>query len=126
MASERPWLPLYAADLLTDDKWLALSPAQRGIYIQLLAHQWLTQGKGFDDDEWALFLKSGAPGWLDEKDGEWTGFLARIDILFPKDKQGRRRNPRLQEEWNRSVQVRKAKSEGGKHGAEVRWGKDDK
>ena len=126
MASDRPWFACYAADLITSDKWLTLSPAQRGLYMQLLAHQWLAKGHGFEDDDWGLFLKSGAAGWIDEKDGEWGGLLARLDSLFPKGKDGRRRNPRLHEEWQKSTQVQKAKSEGGKHGAQVRWGHGDK
>lgn len=36
----RPWFSFYAADWLADGVVMAMTPAERGVYIQLLAIQW--------------------------------------------------------------------------------------
>ena len=113
------WMPLYCRDLLVDDAWLRLSPAQRGIFTALLCHQWIKKGTGLPADTFDCFLLSGAPGWIDEKDSEWQTFP--LDALFPVDKKDqRRRNARCHSEWLTRVDRHTALSEAGKRGVEER------
>lgn len=41
MAADLPWFPLYVSDLQTDEAYLSLSHAQRGMYLDLLCWQWI-------------------------------------------------------------------------------------
>lgn len=44
MAEKLPWFPLYVYDLLTDDKYLRMTWAERGVYLHLMCLQWIGGG----------------------------------------------------------------------------------
>jgi len=113
-------MKLMVKDLLTDDKFLALSPAQKSFYVVLICHQWLAKGKGLTDDSTLLYLNSMAAGWEDEQGPEWQGFMSRLDQLFPKDKRGQRHNPKTAKMLEKEMTAQKGRSLGGKHTAQRR------
>lgn len=113
-------MKLLVKDLLTDDKFLRLSPTQKSFYVVLICHQWLAKGKGLEDDVTMLYVKSMAAGWVDLKDPEWLGFVAELDALFPKDRRGRRHNPKTAKMLEKEMTAQKGRSLGGKHTAQRR------
>lgn len=65
-----PWLPLLVDDWLTSPTVLAMTAAERGMYVHLLAHQW-HDGKLPADPELLTVLSGGSPE-------EWAASNAKI------------------------------------------------
>src|SRR6188768_3005491 len=112
MANKLPWFPFYALDWISDNRVLALSNEQRGVFHWLLCRQWLDGSLPFDVMHVYPLLPPGS-------DSAAVGFV--LHSFFPPDPDtNERRNPRLveiareQEEFveanrQRTVKAREAK-----------------
>ena len=93
MAQKNPYFKFYASDWLGSTKRAMMTPAQRGAYIDLLAHQWNDETCSLPDDDDLLAALSGlGEGWL--KVGSTV-----LRKCFPAHPtlEGRLANPRLLE-----------------------------
>lgn len=104
------YLPLFGRDFLAATAgWTA---AERGHYITLLIVQW---------EQGAL------PVGLDRLELVSPGVSAVWEILepkFPAWDDGLRRNRRLEDHREKCLELKDARSEAGKRGNEVRWGRN--
>ncbi len=78
------WMPLYFRDLRTSETWRLMSHAQRGLYLELMGHQWEEESIPGDPALVAQLIHP-APEAAD---------LERVLEQFPTENDGRRRNKR--------------------------------
>lgn len=78
------WMPLYFRDLRTSETWRLMSHAQRGLYMELIGHQWEEESIPGDPALVAQLLHP-------EPD---ASDLERVLEQFPMENDGRRRNKR--------------------------------
>lgn len=108
-----PAFQLYVRDWIISTRHL--SPEGRCAHMDLLCFGW--EGGGVPDDTAALAAMCALPpakfrkAWL-EIEGKW-----------PLAEDGKRRNPRQENQRQELVENRNKASENGKKGAEARWGK---
>lgn len=93
MAQKNPYFKFYASDWLGSTKRAMMTPALRGAYIDLLAHQWNDESCSLPDDDNLLAALSGlGEGWLK------VGSTALRKCFPPHPTlEGRLANPRLLE-----------------------------
>lgn len=102
------------------DSWLSstdislMTPAEEGAYIRLLCHAWLQDDCGIPDDDDALAV-------LSRLGRAWKKSAPKIRAKFDA-RDGRLFNDRLARERVKQEEHRKAQSDSGKRGAEIRWG----
>jgi uncharacterized protein YdaU (DUF1376 family) len=72
VADKYPWFPFYAADFLTDEKTLAMSFRELGLYVTLLCHQWIQGSIPADRSRAQATLKLGSSHTGD--DADFTAF----------------------------------------------------
>lgn len=114
MDHKAPAFQFYANDWLSSSKVALMTPEQRGAYIQLLCHDWSSDG--IPDDEDALSRLSGmGEGWF--KGGSR---VVRECFNQHPTKDGFLTNKRLEEEREKQLKWRKKSSEGGRKSAESR------
>lgn len=104
MAEKSPAFQFYPKDWLTDEKVLAMTPAERGEYITLLCVDWLNDGL---------------------KEGFWPGLnqgstLVRSCFVDHPTKAGYLTNPRLQKERQKQASWREKSSNAGKESGKAR------
>jgi uncharacterized protein YdaU (DUF1376 family) len=87
---KRPWFPLYATDWLTDHRVRLLSVEARGLYIDLLCHQWAEGGLP-DDERHLARIANLNPRTFRRI---WT----EIERFFSRNSAGIRLNHRLEKE----------------------------
>lgn len=97
----------YAGDYLASQTVALLSAAGRGIYVHLLCHQWQARGDGLPDDMEALARLAGVKA--EELEQSWP-VLAQA---FPLGEDGRRRNGRMQREWEIASEQHESRIRGG-------------
>ncbi len=108
-----PWFPFYGDDFIGGT--VAMTMAERGLYITLLAIQW---GQGYvEQDDFdrlgsAIVSPSGNPG--------------KVLAKFAKGEDGLLRNERLEEIRRERDSFRSAKSASGRAGAAKKWQTDGK
>ncbi len=111
-----PSFPFYASDWLGSTKRLTMTPAQRGAYIDLLAHQWGDKTCSLEDDDEVLAVLSGLnEGWL-------KGGSVLLRRCFPAHPtlSGRIANPRLLELRFERDEWREKSRQGGIKSGKVR------
>jgi len=115
MASKPPSFPFYGQDFQTGT--MAFTPAERGVYIDCLWHQWASGGVPADEPKRLAQVMRCTPA---DAKKYWTALAPK----FTKGDDGLYRNPRLEvvrankEEWQSKA------SERGAKGAAARWSKD--
>ncbi len=111
-----PWFPMYTGDWLSSTPITLMTPAQEGGYVRLLIHEWEDDDCGLpDDNEKLAVLSRLGEAWLN------GGSTVVRDRFVPHPTiPGKIINPRLYEEWKKSVNWREKSSEGGKKSAELR------
>lgn len=82
------WMPLYFRDLRTSETWRLMTHAQRGLYVELMGHQW-EEGSIPAEPAIVAALVSPTPGEMD---------LRAVLEQFPVGPDGRRRNGRVASE----------------------------
>lgn len=112
--TKRPWFAFYASDWLSSSNVCLMTPEQRGGYIQLLCHAWLSDDCGLPDDDAALAVLSGL-------NGSWDASKETIRKCF-KPSSGRLLNLRLLQEKSAILEKLDSRSKAGKKGARKRWG----
>lgn len=121
MAEDKlPWMKFYPADFMGSGKVQMMSPAERGIYISLLCHEW--QEGHLPDDPSRLARVAGATPR--EMEGAWPS----VRPCFSVDDDGRLYHERLESEREDAVERmerRRKMSEAGRKGAAKRWADGD-
>ena len=106
-----PWFSFYPSDWLSSLSTTLMTLEQRGAYIQLLCHAWLSKTNLLPADEARL---QRLVGWQ-EQHGDFSPVLACFP-LHP-DVLNQRYNPRLNQEWRKA----EMKSELAKASVDTRW-----
>jgi uncharacterized protein YdaU (DUF1376 family) len=112
MPEKSPAFQFYPKDWLSDVKVMSMTPAQRGIYIQLLCFMWL-------EDDCSL------PSSTEFLSTLTNGLQPDIEVVkkcFYEDG-GRLHQKRLCKEKKKQEEYRQKASIGGKNSAARRWGK---
>lgn len=104
-----PYFPFYPQDFLGDGKVRLMSPAEVGIYVRLLCHEWL-EGP-LPDDLPRLARIAGAT--VDEMEAAWP----QVRECFESGDDGHLVQPRLEEERKKAL----AKREQARQAARARW-----
>ena len=99
---------MYASDFLVDTS--EMTDKEVGVYIRLLCTQWVNGSINSDPNRLANGVTNGVLDVWDE-----------IKHNFEKGKDGRLRNPRLEQIRTGKMKYLKGQSEAGKKGAEKRW-----
>jgi uncharacterized protein YdaU (DUF1376 family) len=109
-----PAFQFYVKDWLSDPKVMRMTPAQRGVYIHLLAIDWNEEGLE-DNDEAIAGICGDNEGWL-------KGGYSIVKGCFNQhpSKPGFITNGRLQQEREKQRAWREKSSEGGKKSGLVR------
>lgn len=118
MSVKYPWFPFFAADFLTDEKTLAMSYREIGIYIVLLSHQWIQGSIPADPSRAQAMLKLGSSEAGEDED---YAALQRVvaDCFVPHNGlPGRLINQKLAEIQEAQDQRRSRLSEAGRRGGE--------
>lgn len=118
-----PAFQFYPKDFLTDGKVLCMSNEVVGMYIKLLAIDWLEDGIPA-----GLFLKLTGFEWFNENcelRGDSEAIEAQLaDCFIPHPTiPGRVTNPRLLKERQKQAERREERSKAGKNGAEAKKSK---
>lgn len=113
MSEKSPAFQFYPKDWLSDVKVISMTPAQRGIYIQLLCFMWLEDDCSLPSDTGFLtHLTNG----LQQDVNEVKKCFYEVD--------GRIHQKRLCKEKEKQKEFKEKASKAGKKSAERRWGKD--
>ena len=111
MKAKAPAFQFYASDFLSDLNVTTMTMSQRGIYITLIAHEWL-EGKLPSDVSTLKILCGNPEDWDSDWDKVSTCFLERDGYIY---------NSRLEQERGKMNAYRERMSQAGKKGAEKRW-----
>jgi uncharacterized protein YdaU (DUF1376 family) len=113
---ELPWFPFWAKDWVTDEAIVAMSAESRGIYITLLAHQWI-EGSIPEPGPTLARLCAVDARSIRAK----AGPVIRAHFVPLKDQPGRFVNLRLSVERERQLANRERLARSGALGAARRW-----
>ena len=113
-----PAFLFYVKDWLTSKAVIAMSPTQRGYYIQLLAHAWDSDRPGYLPNDPALLWKLAGARSRESFERESALVLAQ----FPKAGRGVRANTRLVNERRSQMARSERLSRSGSAGAAAKWG----
>lgn len=108
--AENPYMKLYGRDYLASTRHLTC--AARGAYVDLLILAWFDEGVPADPE--ILRRMVGA----EPKD--WRGIWPQLEPKWPVSADGKRRNPREEEERAKARLVSSKRSESGKAGVAAR------
>jgi hypothetical protein len=106
-----PAFQFYASDFLSDINVVTMSMSQRGIYITLIAHEWL-EGKLPADTSTLKMLCGNPEDWESDWEKVSTCFTERDGYIY---------NSRLESEREKLSAYRERMSKAGKKGADKRW-----
>lgn len=106
----------FAGDWLTDEKVVLLSPAAKGVYIDLLCHCWVEGSIPACSEHLARIARVDAPAFA-----ELWRELVGMFIEHP-DMPGRLTNRRIERERSLANDRAKARSDKAKRAAAKRWG----
>lgn len=111
MSRTLPWYAWYANDFAGAVRgWSIL---ERGGLREALDAQWTLDGLPADPEELRRVINA--------TPREWLRIWPRIEAKLPIAADGKRRNPRLEQERKRGSRVSELRSQIGKLGAEKRW-----
>lgn len=120
MAKDRlDWFPFYADDFLFSNDVQAMSAAEKGLYVVLLALQWKSD-RGLTDSMGVLSRISGVE--REEFDRLWP----TVSKKFTVNQEGLLVNLKLEEVRREQKAQLSARIEAGKAAAAKRWNKDSK
>jgi uncharacterized protein YdaU (DUF1376 family) len=108
-----PAFQVYVRDWIISTRHL--SGDARAAHFDLLCYGW--EGEGVPDDTTALAAMCALTP------AKFRKAWAEIEQKWPLAEDGRRRNPRQEEQRNELREYRQSQSAAGKKGAEARWGK---
>jgi uncharacterized protein YdaU (DUF1376 family) len=109
-----PYYPMFPKDFDASEKVRVMTWSERGLYITLLNHSWLNDGLPVDPEH--VRRVCGA-----DRD-EFAQMWPQVERCFPVADEGRRRNPRQEEERVKAVAKHAERSESGRKGNAKRWG----
>lgn len=111
--NKAPAFQFYVKDWLADKNIRVMTPAERGAYIELMAHEWNESGKLTNcDDELSMLSGLGS---------DWHGKSGdKIKACFKKKGEKYLYHPRLKKEREKQRDWREKSSEGGKKSAKLR------
>lgn len=115
-----PWMKFYPADFMGSGKVQMMSPAERGIYISLLCHEW--QEGHLPDEPKRLARVAGATP--EEMDAAWPAVRPCFNVAAD----GKLYHERLEAERRDAAERRERRrkmSEAGRKGAAKRWADRD-
>ena len=112
-----PFFPFYPSNWRNDFNVIALSRAQRGLYMDLLCLMWMSGTCSIPNDPAAL---SEATGWRGGDDTDMRAVL-KLMTAHPEDKKLLTNN-RLYEEWIKAIKKHDKHVGAGIKGANVRYG----
>lgn len=115
------WWPAYPNDWLGSVKIMLMNIAEEGAYNRLLHVQWTQPDCTLPDDPTQLKVLAK----IVSTELDMMIDFSKVMACFVKhrSKPGRIYNPRLMEEWKKMKELRRKKSESGKSGMAIRWGK---
>jgi uncharacterized protein YdaU (DUF1376 family) len=111
-----PWLAWYTRDFATSTRgWTLL---EKGAYREALDIQWEAESLPSEPDEIRQLIGATRIEWR----RLWPN---RLEVKFPIDADGRRRNRRLEQVRADARRLRLERAAAGRLGAESRWGRKD-
>ncbi len=113
MPPKLPWFPFYPTDWLSDQRVALMEPAEKGIYIDLLAHAWLEGSIPSDPIQLAFLLR------LPRRQFNPLWEVVRLHFV-PSSSPSRLVNRRMEERREHAQD----KSENARKAAEARWRPD--
>lgn len=105
-----PYFPFFVGDFLASSMVSLMSPCEVGAHVLLMCHAWGADPPASvpaDDKRLAI--------WARMTDAEWEGAKGNVLAAWTL-RDGRWYQPRLVEEWARSVDAKSAQIEGGRRG----------
>ena len=111
-----PAFQFYPRDWLSSSGTRTMSYAERGMYCELLSHQWLDGSIPCTENEISRLLGVTRAVWRKAS----PRVLSRFTIVM---KDGRLKNKRLEEVRAEQHAFREERSQAGKKGAAIRWAK---
>ena len=119
MANKPPAFQFYPKDWLSSESVIVMTAEQRGWYIQLLCHAWNGEPIATlpTDDRKLKALAGAGDSWATDKQAVLDCFEVDGDRLV---------NRRLADQFQQLQEFHSSKSEAGRKGNEVRWGKNNK
>lgn len=111
--NQSPAFQFYPKDFLMDDKVAVMNLEQIGTYVLLLCYCWNNNGLPNDEEELKEMCKNPK---------NWSRIWAKVSKCFYENK-GKLHNKRLSIEKKKQENWKKMKTDAGKKGAEIRWGK---
>jgi uncharacterized protein YdaU (DUF1376 family) len=112
-------MPIHIGDWFSSETVALLGPAGESFYLRLLMHQWKNEDDGLPVDPELLRRLSGA------SPKEWRAAWAMLERHFPVCEDGKRRNPRTENERRFALDRREKRRAAGKKGNETRWHGDE-
>ncbi len=116
MAGVSPAFQFYPQDYLSSADVMCMTPAERGAYVHLLAHQWIDEDCSLPDDDRVLAVLSGmGEQWL-------NGCSTTVRTKFKRCSSDPPRiaNPRLRREREKQLERREAAAAAGRKSGQVR------
>lgn len=110
---EMPWFPFYASDWLLSRQRKRMSREARGVYVDMLAHQWEGGDLPADPQELAVILEME----VSDLHRLWPELSAAFERDGPSI-----RNAKLSEIREAQHKKHAERSRSGRKGASVRWG----
>lgn len=110
-------MPLFVGDWLTGTATFAMTNRQRGAFMQLLCHAWKQQASLPNEPKLLAKYADEDHDWLTSDEGQ--AVLAQ----FPVGTDGRRRNAKQAETFERATTLREERAESARKAAEKRWGR---
>ena len=114
--AKAPAFQFYPRDWLSSSSTRVMSYAERGMYCELLSHQWLDGSIPCTDNEISRLLGVTLAIWKKAK----PRVVSRFAVETPT---GRLQNKRLEEVRAEQDAFREERSQSGKKGAAIRWAK---
>lgn len=108
-------MPIHIGDWISSETVALLGPAGESFYLRLLMHQWKNEADGLPVDPELLRRLSGA------SPKEWRAAWAMLERHFPVCEDGKRRNPRTENERQFALDRRAKRSAAGSAGNKKRW-----
>jgi hypothetical protein len=122
-----PWFPFYCNDWLSSPRVASMNLAEQALYLKLLCYLWMSGDCSLPNDEdklrrMAVFPRNSTKIVYGDDDVDNVDFR-RVLACFDghPTKEGHLTNGRMFQEWNRTQNLKKSKSESGKRGAAKRW-----
>lgn len=112
MSTRTPAFQFYPKDFLTSERVIGMTYEQRGIYITLLCQCWLEGSLPSDLNVLAGYLRLRPAKLL----AAWPTMKSSFTL-----RRGRLHHKRLDREWRKQLEHRKAKQQAGIEGAKRRW-----